>query len=128
MDIKEIPNEYIKVDYIQSSGTQYIDTGIKPTSDIGVYLKTVTNETSATTDNILLGSRDSVGNRYFIYLPTSFNVFGIGWGINNVFNDVNISPDTEYTVLFNYNNDKKIILNNQEIEYTFSEYSGNVML
>lgn len=35
----EIPSEYQRVEYIESSGTQYIDTGIECTSDLAVDFK-----------------------------------------------------------------------------------------
>lgn len=55
--ISQLPTEYQEVEYIQSSGTQYIDTGVIPTVDTGVKVRG--HFTSVQDgDNIILGASD----------------------------------------------------------------------
>lgn len=42
-----LPEGYAEVQYIQSSGTQYVDTGFKPNQDSRVLIKLSTSETVA---------------------------------------------------------------------------------
>ena len=52
---KELPKEYQEVEYIESTGTQYIDSGFKPNQDSSVELKAKLN--SFTTATPIFGSR-----------------------------------------------------------------------
>lgn len=55
--ISQLPTEYQEVEYIESSGTQYINTGVIPTVDTGV--KVSGHFTSVQDgDNIILGASD----------------------------------------------------------------------
>lgn len=44
-----LPEDYTEVQYIQSSGTQYVDTGFKPNQDSRVLIKLSTSETGSHT-------------------------------------------------------------------------------
>ena len=44
-----LPEGYAEVQYIQSSGTQYVDTGFKPNQDTRVLIKLSTSETGSHT-------------------------------------------------------------------------------
>lgn len=62
-----LPDGYTQVEYIQSSGTQYIDTGVIPNQDTRVVLDVVfTNETTSW----LFGSRTSANVNCFGFLNT----------------------------------------------------------
>ena len=55
--ISQLPTEYQEVEYIESSGTQYINTGVIPTVDTGVKVRG--HFTSVKDgDNIILGASD----------------------------------------------------------------------
>lgn len=55
--ISQLPTEYQEVEYIKSSGTQYINTGVIPTVDTGVKIRG--HFTSVQNDhNIILGASD----------------------------------------------------------------------
>ena len=62
---KTLPSEYQQVEYIESTGTQYIDTGVIPDSNTGFYL-----------DFKLLDSIDNNGKRL---LGSSYRNYG-QWG------------------------------------------------
>lgn len=63
-----LPSGYQEVDYIESSGTQYIDTGMKLNQDSGVELK-VSNITYGSTK--LFGSRSSATSNNYSILTTA---------------------------------------------------------
>lgn len=55
--ISQLPTEYQEVEYIESSGTQYIDTGVIPTVDTGVKVRGHLTSVQDG-DNIILGASD----------------------------------------------------------------------
>lgn len=64
-------DDYIELTYIESSGTQYIDTGYKPNSNTRVVCK-VSNYPRTNTNQTLFGSRTGVGSAdAFCFLTTS---------------------------------------------------------
>ena len=88
--VKILPNEYTQVDYLESSGTQYIDTGVNADSNLRVVLDMAyTSPTSANQNvgairlqsgntkryHLLTGDRD--GRRMFLFY---FNDNSIGIG------------------------------------------------
>lgn len=76
-----LPSEYKRVEYIESTGTQYIDTGIKPDSNTDIdfkYSYTTTNLSG--TETRVFGSRGSGNSEaFFIGLHSSYNYC---WYIN----------------------------------------------
>ena len=55
--ISQLPTEYQEVEYIESSGTQYINTGVIPTVDTGVKIRGHFTSVQDS-DNIILGASD----------------------------------------------------------------------
>ena len=104
-----IPNGYTRVDYIQSSGTQYINTGISPTVNTGFKIKaSLTTENN--TDKILIGSR--VGsNRFWLDFDGSQTPKKIMYGYGSYYGLQNYDINTDYEIEFNYNGTKKITIN-----------------
>lgn len=67
-----IPSEYTEVEYLESTGTQYIDTSFKST--IYTSIETVFSTKAPTSDANLFGSRVSGGIQdYTIWINTSSN-------------------------------------------------------
>lgn len=92
------PSYDAEVEYLKSSGTQYIDTGIVPTNETGVFI-TFTKESSQ--DRQFCGSRnDSSNTRWF--LGNSY----YGWGGYGYFNSVPVGQTAD--VYLNYKNDRKM--------------------
>ena len=64
-----IPSGLVELEYIQSSGTQYIDTGLKPTQDYSMTIKCQSTETSSNTyagcDTNWKNNRFSIGVNVF---------------------------------------------------------------
>lgn len=59
------PGEYAKLEYIESTGTQYIDTGFKPDQDTRVIVDTEFNGTTATSSKQLFGGREALTTNSF---------------------------------------------------------------
>ena len=70
-----LPEGYTAVDYLQSSGAQYIDTGYRygASSDIEV-------EFGASADGALVGAQDSDDNKYKFAIVPSGNFLWVGRG------------------------------------------------
>ena len=59
-----LPNEYQQIEYIESTGTQYIDTGIIPNQDTGFDIVFLTKNALTATDGkfgSIMGTRESSG-------------------------------------------------------------------
>lgn len=83
-----VPNEYDELEYIGSSGTQYINTGLKNTSEKIVYDFTCANDNDISASSALFGSELSSdgkkysgllynagsGNKRTLYAGTSVNL------------------------------------------------------
>lgn len=103
-----------EIEYIQSTGTQYIDTGIKPTDDYGYRIK---NTYTAGGEQCAIGCMDA-GNRFVgIYTNGSANAVSGAWG-----NYVGFLPSYPWTtgtildVKCNYKNSRKMIIDNTEMK------------
>lgn len=59
--ISQLPTEYQEVEYIESSGTQYINTDVIPTVDTGVKVRGHFTSIQKDKDNIILGASDQTG-------------------------------------------------------------------
>lgn len=94
-----IPNEYKEVKYIESTGTQYINTGINVNTTTSRY-ETKINPSSVSGASGIFGTR----NNNSVPDSSSMNVFLVNgafrldWltGANYTVN--NISPNTEYSI------------------------------
>jgi len=113
--MQTLPVGYTQLEYIESTGTQYIDTGIIPTNTMGLDIKF--NKTSYG-DLVIMGvlydsdmkAADlyvNIGTSYRIYLP-----FGEDWSTANYSVISGIAQDnTDYTVKINYMNDRNRYVN-----------------
>ena len=68
-----LPSAYQQVEYIESSGTQWIDTGYKPNGNTKIEIKYQT-PTQSTTQQGIFGARDTNGtNRFLIFTGSQPN-------------------------------------------------------
>ena len=74
---------YTRLKYIESDGTQYIDTGFKPNQDtrvvLDVQLTQLTNADSGTSP-FIFGSYQSSNIRYAAYWSATSDLFGTYYG------------------------------------------------
>lgn len=122
----ELPNDYQEVEYIESTGTQYIDTGITNEKlDIDCKIKPTNSDTA--TYGFAFGYRTDSGVNHFLcpIKNASSYIFQYGNSTNGV--QVGSSYNNVYTLFTNGN---KITLNGTTTtvnEYTFTKY-GNIYL
>lgn len=103
-------NKYKFFDYIESTGTQYIDTGVIPTNTTGIQ---VVADICAdnNTDNIIFGSRqDSGQTRFWIDMDWG-RTDTLGWGFNDYTAEdlrypISGKAGTKHTIGLNYLNDR----------------------
>lgn len=100
-----LPSGYTELQYIESTGTQYIDTGIKPNQDTQVTAKLML---LGSTTAYLFGARgdseEGYNNRYGI-LYTSDHLFRSDY---NTGNGPSFSPDLKLNVAYTIDKDKNV--------------------
>ena len=117
-----IPIDYQEVEYIKSTGSQYIQTDIIPTDNMGIYAKVLS--TNISSDLIYFGSRGSENSRFWIGNTSSKLYFG--WNTTTTAsNRPIISNEDINEIKMNYLNDRKHILNNQEIDNNIGTLASN---
>lgn len=81
-----LPSGYRRVDYLESTGTQYIKTGVNVSTEIGYSLSFQASSTtySSGADNIMLGARDS-SQRFWADFDNSSTNHSILFGYGNYF-------------------------------------------
>lgn len=107
-----IPSEYTEVEYIESTGTQYINTNIIPTNTTGVEAKiTICNDNNR--DNVFMGCRDTANgdNRYWIDVDwTSTDTLIFGFNNNTPANERYLLKGSDvgksFIISMNYMNDR----------------------
>lgn len=105
-----LPEGYTELEYIQSSGTQYIDTGFKPNQNTRIIC--TTNLAKQNTAAWLFGARNGSGDSTFGFL-TYQNAYRSDYNTNQ---DQTIS-DT-YTGFFTVDKDKNVTKINGETKIT----------
>ena len=107
-----LPEEYTQVDYIEGTGTQYLDTGLILTQDNSVELKTSVNQKSG--NRMLFGSRDNASSN-------NISIHQGGYDLVLDFNNSNYNTyrlsytdeiDTQYICYVS--KDKRIIYDNNK--------------
>ena len=84
-NLSVLPKEYQALEYIQSSGTQYIDLGILPTMDTKVLLEYQFLSITGSNDSNQIGCGKSLNNfRFMVNYPktTDYFIFGVGNNLN----------------------------------------------
>lgn len=88
--ITQLPDGCTQVGYIQTSGTQYIDTGFTPTGKSRMVLDFTATDISVTNNNII-GTRNTTSSSVFTFSTTSGK-----WrmGYNNASTTTSVDADT----------------------------------
>lgn len=105
----QLPSDFIKLKYLESTGTQYIKTGYVPTNTTGLYIDT---QDVGSGDTIPMGLRESssTNTRFFITRQTTSHSTGYGWG---TWTSVSTTKGSvRYDSTLNWLNDRKSITNN----------------
>lgn len=118
-----LPSTYTQVEYIESSGTQYIDTGFKPNQDTGVDADAEFK--TQTSGQWLFGSRTSANNNA-IGILTYKGKYRFDYNATTKFFDNSASFDSRFVVSVN----KNVSTLNGTITNTipYAEFSSGVNL
>lgn len=116
----DLPTEYQQVEYIESTGTQYIDTGVIPSNTVGFKIKMELPEVAS--DTFRFGCRQDAGNTRFV-LGTSNGVvyFGFNTTISGTWT---IKANTSFEGSLNYLNSRVANVNNAN-DQQLSDISTN---
>lgn len=99
---RDLPAGYTQVEYIQSSGTQYIDTGFKPNQDTRVVCKALLPNAGKT--HWLFGSRYSTSERKFAFTSSTAGYYSAHYNSGNPTFPKSFKPSGLITVDFNKQN------------------------
>lgn len=105
----QLPSDFVKLKYLESTGTQYIKTGYVPTNTTGLYIDA---QDVGSGDTIPMGSWNSTSTntRFFITRQTTSHGAGYGWG---AWTEVSTTKGSvRYDSTLNWLNDRKSITNN----------------
>lgn len=108
--MSQLPTEYQEVEYIKSSGTQYINTGVIPTVDTGVKVRGHFTSVQQDKDNIILGASDQTafanGKPYSVDPYPDRVLFPFGGFANDATDTITISQikNKQYEYTLNYKN------------------------
>ena len=117
--IEHVYDIYQRVEYIKSTGTQYIKTDIVPHNTTGIYAKI--SSQNVTGDYAFLGSRESTSTQSRFIVGNVRGKFYFGW--NYLTDDVNrpaITVDTINEIKMNYLNDRRHVFNNSVVASNIS--------
>ena len=113
-------DKYYLLEYIQSSGTQYINTGYIDTQNTGYELKFLA--TSASNNDGFIGSLSGSVGHAIRYYSSKWTV---RWAsINNEYGS--FSTNTLYTLQANYNNSKNVVANGTTIYSNLPNANTNI--
>lgn len=106
----QLPSDFVKLKYLEASGTQFIKTGYVPTNNTGLYIDAycvIDSGTNGVQSGIPMSIRQTNGNTY-VSAPrlgkTSSYQTGYGW---NSFTSVGGYGDSRYEGYLNWLNNKK---------------------
>ena len=111
-----LPDGYTELQYIESTGTQYIDTGVYATNNTAIETKFVNNYAESST-RVLIADRWASSRQFVLSIVAQTNAPLVLGGLNKTLNSY-WSINTDFTVLMDKNN---IIVNGDTIAWTGSE-------
>lgn len=113
-----LPSEFQEVEYIESSGTQYIDTNFVPTLNSEIFVK-FNYGTAISSNQMLFGSK-SYSSHYYQCFKGSNDRFSIAFGCSSSSDFTNLYS-TDY-----YNLDVELKVNNSGFSINNTLYSWSV--
>ena len=122
-----LPNEYQEVEYIQTTGTQWINTGVAPSNDIRIKTDIEVSQTGqdkAVFGLYVIGTEGtSISNAYHLTPYSSKWYYGTNRGQGNA---GTYSPvvGTRYNIDFNCDSHGHILINGQNITAYDETYGG----
>ena len=101
-----LPNEYTQVDYIENSGTQFIDTGFKPNQNTSVEMEVLIPQNSAEVTRFFETRNTNYVNKSFgiLNFRDYNNIFQFRYDIQFAKNNYKLDVETKYKIRTNKNN------------------------
>ena len=112
---------YIPIEYLESTGTQWIDTGVRPNNNTRVLLSYVIPENNI--DSNLFGARNGYLNKAFAVIYNTGNL-SIQYG-NYLYDNISLNSGFYNTHLFFDANKNEITLKNDKYEYIATNTASN---
>ena len=105
----ELPSNFAKLDYIESTGTQYIKTGYVPTNTTGIYVDAYNNWTTTTNWTQPISLRETNGNTYVSVgrVLRESSGAGFGWG---AYTTTGGTGNVRYEATLNFLNNRQSII------------------
>lgn len=97
--IVKLPAGYRQVDYIESTGTQYVDTEFKPNSNTRVVMDA---QATNTTTGMFFGGRESGGGSSFSFVSLN-GVYRTDYGASGVATTISLASNVRRTIDKNKN-------------------------
>lgn len=114
-------NDYKKLSYVGSNGTQSILTNIIPSNTLGV--KATISSSNTSSDLVYFGSKGN-DQRYWVGNYDGYMYFGLNGSTGYT---KNITANTKYVYKYNYNNDRKFMVDDEVINSSMATLGNNTM-
>lgn len=95
--LRDLPSGYTQVEYIQSSGTQYIDTGFKPNNNTRVVMDFQFVSAPSSDHAVIFGARDATNVKSFCVFYITSGYFRSDYNTTNT-NQWAIDSTIRYTI------------------------------
>lgn len=96
-----LPDGYTELEYIQSSGEQYIDTGVSPNQDTRITMTAMLTE-APSEFAAFFGARTGGNSQFWLFWNENSNIFQGRYGTATI--DISVSAQQECVCDFNKNN------------------------
>lgn len=128
---QQLPKEYVKLNYIESDGNSYINTGIIPDNDTGFKVKL--SCVVRPTDNFIYGAREGTNGRFVLGVSSqNGNYFYFGYGNQSgSTNEWYVDVYSEHSLELNYKNSKTSLIDNKglvRLNGTLPEFNINTTI
>lgn len=128
-----LPNDYIQLEYIESTGTQYIDSGVNVSSNIKAYLENTYDGFSNTGTYTRNGGRTATTQNEMLFISLNASVFRVDMGTTDLDHDnqktFTYQKSAKSVELDAPNRKSKIIYiddSTEEATYTFDNFSTSI--
>ena len=96
---RELPAGFVQLDYIESTGTQYIDTGYIPNQDTKVDISLIIKEYNSPTNTALFSARDTYDNRNYGLICGGDKTMFPGYSAQNASSGVRASLNVLHSIV-----------------------------
>ena len=119
--------DVVPVEYLESDGNAYINTGVMPADDIGARATFTVSSLGTHIDNYVLGSRAVGAARFYLYNNEGSTFIKYGWG-SMITTSSPVVLNQKITASLNYCNDRKFVFNASEVQSALptADFSANV--